>query len=207
MQVYDPCVASVTTHRVLWAAENNNIRLAASLELVTAVSVNLNLSCPLFCWHESPSAPGRDFAAPSRLPTEPHGAARQGTAPHPRRASRAGDGQVGVHEDAQAAVGAGGGPAVVRDHRVSQGGEERIPQGAHRGHRRCEAYLKESVPVFINRMKSFCKSQFQHKLVNLSFMCGNLLLQNDFINPFCEMKAPPHFLPGWGSALISAIIL
>ncbi|KAJ1476381.1 EAP30/Vps36 family-domain-containing protein [Baffinella frigidus] len=37
-KVYDPCVATLTTHRVLWAAENNNIRLAASLELVSAVT-------------------------------------------------------------------------------------------------------------------------------------------------------------------------
>ena len=47
--------------------------------------------------------------------------------------------------------------------------------------------------------KSFCKSQFPHKSVNLSFIitniksqltdvCGNELLQNDAVNPFCEIQ-------------------
>ena len=45
---------------------------------------------------------------------------------------------------------------------------------------------------------SFCKCQFPHKFVNLSFiitninnkltdLCGNYLLENDLINAFCEM--------------------
>jgi hypothetical protein len=36
-KVYDPCVATVTTHRVLWSAENNNIRLCTSLSLISAI--------------------------------------------------------------------------------------------------------------------------------------------------------------------------
>ena len=50
--------------------------------------------------------------------------------------------------------------------------------------------------VFI---KSFCKSQSSHKSVNLSFivtnikneltnLCGNRLLPNDFMNTFCERE-------------------
>ena len=53
-----------------------------------------------------------------------------------------------------------------------------------------------SQEVFI---KSFGKSQFPHKFGNLSFiiintknkltdLCGNQLLQNDFIDTFCEIK-------------------
>ena len=49
-----------------------------------------------------------------------------------------------------------------------------------------------------NELKSFCKSQFLHKLVNLSFsitdskneltdLCGNKLLQSGFINTYCEI--------------------
>ena len=48
--------------------------------------------------------------------------------------------------------------------------------------------------------KSFCKSRFPHKSVNLSFVCvaikdtltnllGNSILQNDFMNIFCEIKS------------------
>jgi len=49
--------------------------------------------------------------------------------------------------------------------------------------------------------KSFCKRQFPHKFVNLFFvlvivkikdqstiLCGNRLLQNDFMNTFCEIN-------------------
>ena len=48
-------------------------------------------------------------------------------------------------------------------------------------------------------IKSFCKSEFPHKSVILSFMitymkytstdlCGNCFFHNDFINTFCETK-------------------
>jgi len=48
--------------------------------------------------------------------------------------------------------------------------------------------------------KSFCKCQFPHKLVNLFFilvmikdqltdLCGDLPLQNDFMNTFCEISS------------------
>ena len=48
-------------------------------------------------------------------------------------------------------------------------------------------------------LKSFCKSQFPQKIVNLFFtlvmvkakftdLCGNRLLQDDFMNTFCEMR-------------------
>ena len=57
----------------------------------------------------------------------------------------------------------------------------------------CEFISKE---LFI---KSCCKSQFPHKLVNLSFvvtniknklrdLCGKRILQIDFINAFCEIR-------------------
>ena len=47
---------------------------------------------------------------------------------------------------------------------------------------------------------SFCKSQFPHKSVNSSFifisninnqlkdLCGNWLLQSDFVNTYCEIR-------------------
>jgi len=54
--------------------------------------------------------------------------------------------------------------------------------------------------VFI---QSFCKGQFPHKFVNLSFIItnmenkltdlwGNWLLQNDYINTSCEINPGPH---------------
>ena len=52
-----------------------------------------------------------------------------------------------------------------------------------------------SQKVFI---KSFCRSRFPHKSVNLSFiitdtkltdLCGNRLFQNDFVNTSCETKS------------------
>ena len=61
--------------------------------------------------------------------------------------------------------------------------------------------------------KSFCKSKFSHKSVNVLFifvivkdkltnLCGNRLLQNDFIDTFCEMKSrcPPAASQCSGSA-------
>ena len=50
--------------------------------------------------------------------------------------------------------------------------------------------------------KLFCRSQFPHKSVNLSFsityakkrltdLCGNSLLQNDFKNTLCGIEAGP----------------
>ena len=54
-------------------------------------------------------------------------------------------------------------------------------------------------------IKSFYKSQFPHKSVNLSLLftnmknkltdlCGNRLLQNDFINTLCETNSPADVL-------------
>ena len=63
-------------------------------------------------------------------------------------------------------------------------------------------------------IKSFCKSQFPHTSVNLSFsvtdvkdtlidLCGNRHVQNDSINTFCEIRALSlkTLNPGQGSLL------
>ena len=74
-------------------------------------------------------------------------------------------------------------------------GEARVTQrGCTTPCRVCELIRHK---VFI---KSFCKSQFPHKSVDLSFilviiqdkltsLCGNRLLQNNFINTCCEIRA------------------
>jgi len=65
-----------------------------------------------------------------------------------------------------------------------------------------------SQKVFI---KSFCESQFPHKSVNVSFiitdikneltdLCGNSLLQNNFINTFCEIRVYVGEVVGPGRA-------
>ena len=56
--------------------------------------------------------------------------------------------------------------------------------------------------------KSFCKSQFPHRFVNLFFipvivkdaltdLCGNWLLQNDCINNCCEISMQPIKKGSW----------
>ena len=68
--------------------------------------------------------------------------------------------------------------------------------------------------------KSFCGSQSPHKFVNLSFnitnirnemtdLCENRLVQNDFINTFCEIRTclgtHPRFFDEQSVSAVGAI--
>ena len=66
---------------------------------------------------------------------------------------------------------------------------------------RTKAGDKEELTV-LPHTKTFCRSQLPYKSVNLSVtiidtqnnltdLCGNLLMQNDFKNTLCEMKSAP----------------